>query len=260
MDTIEPATVPEEPVDAVAAEEPVTPFSVKATLGYSIVVGIISVVVQVLFIIVWAVVDGLINDSLSGMAFAENGNCLLGSVLFSYPFIVGATYLIIRSRRGLDFLSYIGWYGWRTMKGKALVPWFAVLIGSMLINGLLMHLTGATSSEMMGKLLESTNPVLVIVMMVFGAPLIEELFFRGFMFKGLQHSKVGGAGAVVITTVIWALIHGGQYNLAEVSYLMVLGGLFGYARLKTNALCLPLALHVVNNLIAVIPALVWGMD
>lgn len=257
MDAIEPVAVPEEQVDS--SEVVTAPFSARATVGYSVVVGIISVVAQVLFIIIWAVADGLIHGS-SGMDIAKDGNCIFGAGLFSYPFVFGATYLIVHSRRGLSFWSYIGWHGWRRLKGKALLPWFGVLIGSVILNGVLMTLTGRTGSDVMLELLKTTNHYLIIVMLVFGAPLIEELFFRGFMFKGLENSRVGGVGAVLITSLIWVLIHGGQYNLTEMGYLMVLGVLFGYARLKTGSLPLSIGLHVVNNLIAVVSMLLWGLN
>lgn len=258
MEMIEPVVESENGVEG--CESVTVPFSVRATIGYSIVVGLISVAAQVLFIIIWAVVGPLINGGGSWVDIATDGNGLLGAVLFSYPMIFGATYLIVRSRRGLNFWTYIGWEGWRVLPGKALLPWFAALIGSMFLNGLVMKLTGATSSTMMMEVLQSANPALVIATMVFGAPFIEELFFRGFMFKGLENSRVGGVGAIVITTLIWAVIHGGQYNLAEISYLMVIGALLGYARLKTGTICLSLGLHVINNLVAVILALIWGVN
>jgi len=37
--------------------------------------------------------------------------------------------------------------------------------------------------------------------------LFEELFFRGFLFRGLSSSFMGPVGAVLVTSALWALIH-----------------------------------------------------
>lgn len=66
----------------------------------------------------------------------------------------------------------------------------------------------------------------------------------------IGYSVVVGIVSIVVQflfIIVWAVASG------------LNGALFGYARLKTGALCLPLALHVVKNLIVVVPALIWGV-
>ena len=256
MDVIDAATSPEELSDL--EREIASPLSIRATFGWSAVVGVVALVSQFVFIIVWAIVAMLIGGVAAGTESIKDANAVLGAGIFSYPFVVGAMYLIIRSRRGLSFAPYVGWQGWRALRVGTLIRWIAALFGTMFFSGVLMVVSGAEKSELMGELIQTSNPILVISMMVFGAPLIEELFFRGFMFRGLQNSQLGGVGAVVITTLVWALIHGGQYNFAEVSCLVVLGTLLGHARLKTGSICLPIILHAINNLIGVVAAYSLG--
>jgi membrane protease YdiL (CAAX protease family) len=45
------------------------------------------------------------------------------------------------------------------------------------------------------------------IALVIAAPLTEEIVFRGFMFRGLQASRVGPVGAVILPSAIWALMH-----------------------------------------------------
>ena len=47
----------------------------------------------------------------------------------------------------------------------------------------------------------------LLIMIVFGAPLFEELWFRGFLFPALAQSKLGVAGAAMVSSGLWALLH-----------------------------------------------------
>ncbi len=39
------------------------------------------------------------------------------------------------------------------------------------------------------------------------APVFKKVFFRGLMFAGLERSKCGGPGTIVVTALAWAVIH-----------------------------------------------------
>ena len=45
-----------------------------------------------------------------------------------------------------------------------------------------------------------------------GCPVFEELFFRGFLLEGFRRTFLGTTGAVVLTSLLWAVIHT-QYDL-----------------------------------------------
>ena len=95
----------------------------------------------------------------------------------------------------------------------------------------------------------ANNLPLLYLGVVFFGPLFEEMLFRGFLFKGLQKSVLGDVGAVVVSSVIFSVIHI-QYGLAVIVFLLLpMAILLGYARLKSNSLILPILLHVFNNLL-----------
>jgi len=41
------------------------------------------------------------------------------------------------------------------------------------------------------------------------APMIEEILFRGFLYRGLSESRIGVVGTIILTSVTWALMHVG---------------------------------------------------
>jgi membrane protease YdiL (CAAX protease family) len=97
-------------------------------------------------------------------------------------------------------------------------------------------------------------PLLWIALVV-AAPAFEEVFFRGFLFQGLQHSRVGPVGAVIITSIIFGIIHF-QYDAYGMATASAIGLLLGTARLKTASIYPAVVMHSMINFIAVVEAAV----
>lgn len=93
---------------------------------------------------------------------------------------------------------------------------------------------------------------LLYVAFVLMAPLFEELLFRGFLIPGLSSSPLlGTAGAVVVSAVMWALVHG-QYGWIDKTVVLALGLVLGAARARTGSTLLAVGLHALVNLAAVL--------
>ena len=86
-------------------------------------------------------------------------------------------------------------------------------------------------------------------------PAVEEIFFRGFLFKGLKFSKIGPVGAVLLTSLAWAMFHT-QYDLYGITTIFVGGLILGLARLQTNSVYIPLIMHSLWNFIATMQCIV----
>jgi membrane protease YdiL (CAAX protease family) len=87
------------------------------------------------------------------------------------------------------------------------------------------------------------------VTIVIVVPVSEESLFRGFLFEGIRHSRVGAYGAVLLTAVLWSLIHI-QYDWYGVATIFISGLLLGLVRLKTESVWATSCLHGLMNLIA----------
>jgi membrane protease YdiL (CAAX protease family) len=83
------------------------------------------------------------------------------------------------------------------------------------------------------------------------APIWEELLFRGLLIAGLQPTRLGASGAVLVSAAVWALIHG-QYDFYGIATIFACGLLFGAARLRTGSILVPIAMHVVQNALALL--------
>jgi membrane protease YdiL (CAAX protease family) len=92
------------------------------------------------------------------------------------------------------------------------------------------------------------------------APLMEELFFRGFLYPVLARGLGVGAG-VVITGAAFALLHGSQLKFAwgPVLVIFMVGLALTYVRAKKNSVAASLLIHVAyNGTIAVLMLVTTG--
>ena len=97
------------------------------------------------------------------------------------------------------------------------------------------------------KLMQATPFVLNFLMVVIGAPIVEELLFRGFLFSQLKTTKLGINGSIILTSLIWTSIHL-QYDLFLLIPIFLIGLLLGYLMHKYNSLYLVIIVHAVHNL------------
>jgi hypothetical protein len=95
-----------------------------------------------------------------------------------------------------------------------------------------------------------------LIALVAGAPLFEELFFRGFLFRGFEASFLGSAGTTIVTSALWTAIHV-QYDAYQLATIFLLGLLFGVARAVSRSTLLPMAMHVATNVVACVQATLY---
>lgn len=79
-----------------------------------------------------------------------------------------------------------------------------------------------------------------------GAPLSEELLFRGLIFGALRRSPLGFAGATLITSVSWALLHA-NYSIYGLSAITLIGIYLAWLRERTGSLTTPIVCHGAYN-------------
>jgi uncharacterized protein len=82
------------------------------------------------------------------------------------------------------------------------------------------------------------------------APIGEELLFRGFLYRGLAASRLGVAGAIALTALIWAGLHIDRTWLGFVEVFFC-GLVWGWLRWRTGSTVSTIAVHAPNNAIAV---------
>jgi membrane protease YdiL (CAAX protease family) len=197
--------------------------------------------------------------ALAVLYFTHHGHInqkeLLNNVLVFLPAQVAAYILTV------GFMVFLIWQKYRTrfleavkwnMPGTRLA-WGAAAVGAILAVGT--QIVAALLSRWIPKSLPIDQlfrtPAAAWALASFGiliAPVVEELFFRGFLFPALAR-PIGPVFATIITALGFALIHGEQLAHAWVplALLFGVGTVLTVARARTQSVAVSVLMHVGYN-------------
>jgi membrane protease YdiL (CAAX protease family) len=172
------------------------------------------------------------------------------SVIMGLPAVLAALWLAIRISR-TPFREYLAlrWTSWSN-----LAIGVAALVVVVMGWDLLSRAAGrdATPGFMM-EVLKSAQADgalwLLVIALCVAAPVTEELFARGFLYRGWSESFLRPAGAILLSSLVWTALHL-QYDWFFFGEVFSIGLLLGYVRYRSNSTLLTMVLHGLNNLAA----------
>lgn len=88
--------------------------------------------------------------------------------------------------------------------------------------------------------------LLALGVVAVGAPLSEELLFRGFLLPALARSRMGFAGGALVTTTLWTTLHYG-YSVVGLLEVFATGLLFSWLLWRSGSLRVTILCHAVYN-------------
>jgi membrane protease YdiL (CAAX protease family) len=91
------------------------------------------------------------------------------------------------------------------------------------------------------------TPWSVLMAFIF-APVTEEIVCRGFAQRRLAQSRLGIAGAIVVTSLAWSLMHLQSQHPIVIPVIFLLGLLFGWLRQRSGSTLLTILCHAQFNL------------
>ena len=132
----------------------------------------------------------------------------------------------------------------------------AVAVGGAL--GWLLEVVGIPVHEqpILVELLSDPRTLLVLApWIVLAAPVSEEIFFRGYVFRFLS-ARAGLAAGVLVSSLLFAAVH---LNLSGVPIYAAVGAIFAFTYLRSSSLLSPIAAHVAYNGVLLAGAAVFGV-
>ena len=165
------------------------------------------------------------------------------SYLITVPLQIWFIFWLLR-RRKIDLSKNLGLYHFNR---NALIYSLVAYVILYLVLTAYSYAFQISPPEEFIKLMKATPFVLNFLMVVIGAPIVEELLFRGFLFSQLKTTKLGVNGSIILTSLIWTSIHL-QYDLFLLIPIFLLGLFLGYLMHKYNSLYLVIIVHAVHNL------------
>jgi membrane protease YdiL (CAAX protease family) len=246
-----PATAPE----AVAAVAPRV-WKFWGTAFWGLVVFAAMFVGQIA-VVAWFMLrqDGPINSDTFAAAVSavvSHGLTISLSVITGLPAVLAALWVAIRIKR-IRFSDYLA---------LRRFSWTDLLIGVVALIVLVMGwdaLSRVTGREVepgfMGDVLKSARDDgalwLLVLSFCVAAPVTEEFFARGFLYRGWSESFLRPVGAIILSSLVWTALHL-QYDWYFLGEVFSIGLLLGYLRYRSNSTWLTIILHGLNNFAAVV--------
>lgn len=248
-----PPSVPPPPLP------PPKPWNGWMTLVWLLAAMTVWMGVQTVFMIFWAIGTGSGFDQKDMNALVYDGDFIGLSTIISAVVACPFCYWVGRWKSGFSGWDYLGLL--KMPRPLVVIFWTVATVALSFGFSAISPLFGVEETpEFMKKAVRSSDflPFMILGVVV-GAPLLEEFIFRGMVFRGWRESRMGLWGTLLVTSLIFTLLHAFQYGIVILVWVFLLGMLMGLAREKTGSLWVPIIMHAVNNAVATVGTImeVW---
>lgn len=215
--------------------------------------------IRVIFLWLFVYVASSIAASVAIVATGHSGDlveqvpvwALAVSMIVMWSVYIVALPRLLPFEEGHPIRTFRGWFTWRDVIVGIPLGIFGQLVLVNLVNWPLSQLFPDTFSfddvSQRAKDIVSTAPgawiIILVLIVVIGAPIVEEIVYRGCLQTNLT-TTAGATTGIVLTSVIFALIH---MSPVELPGLFAFAVLLGIARHKTGTLGVPIVTHFAFN-------------
>lgn len=195
-----------------------------------------------------AIVVGASRQHINIQALATNALITVPAQFAAYVLTVAFMVWLVRRRHGLFFAQGIFW----NLPEKQLAL-------TALAGGAVMALLSEISSGLLQRWTPKNLPIeeffknaasgyALALFGVFVAPIVEELFFRGFLYPALER-WIGVVGGLVLTSAAFSLLHGGQLGeaWAPMLVLFLVSAVLTAVRIRTRSVATCVLVHMGYN-------------
>jgi membrane protease YdiL (CAAX protease family) len=247
MTSLETPLVPVAPVEAPPAKRPPRVWKFVGTSLWGLFAFAAMFVGQLTVVAYYLLVkDASLDASLLTTTLA-NGTTISMSVIMGLPAVCLALWLATWWAR-MPFADYLALRG---------ASWKHFVLGSVclivLVTGwdLLARAIGRDSSPgFMLDVLKSARADgalwLLVIAFCVAAPMTEEFFVRGFLYRGWSESFLRPWGAIVLSSAVWTAMHM-QYDWFFFGEIFSIGLLLGWLRYRSHSIWLTIFVHGLNN-------------
>lgn len=233
------------------------PWGFWTMLGFSFLFHITFFVSSIIILMAAFLIARMHNPGLQLEVFYPFGNSglFLSIVTIVSGFIIVGLSILFASLSKIPVNEYLCL---RKANLKQYCFWLIILIIFGSLHSILKQLLDrpAIPQEMLDIYNSAGFVPLLLFSIVIISPITEEVFFRGFLFTSFKYSKAGIVGAVILTSFLWTVGHQG-YDLVDLIGVFLGGVLLCLARIKTQSLYVPLAMHFLMNLIAMVELILF---
>lgn len=160
------------------------------------------------------------------------------------PAVIAVLWIAIR-KAGRGFTEYLA-LNWPSPRETMIA--FGIMVVVYFFEGLLTDLLVGTYQSNTTAYAVGGGAGGLLLMLVVGcivAPVLEELIVRGFIFRGWSQTFLGPIGAIVLTSILWSMVH--PYDWLGRLDVFLTGLALGYFRWRWNSTWLAVIMHSTYN-------------
>ena len=174
------------------------------------------------------------------------------SVIMGLPAVLAALWIAIRISR-TPFADYVAlrWPSWTDLAIGAVALIVLVIGWDLLSRAAGREIVPGFMGEVLNSARADGSLWLLVIAFVIAAPVSEEFFARGFLYRGWSESFLGPVGAIILSSLVWTALHL-QYDWFFFGEVFSIGLLLGYLRYRFSSTWLTVIVHGLNNLAAVV--------
>ncbi|MFP4457106.1 MAG: CPBP family intramembrane glutamic endopeptidase [Clostridia bacterium] len=129
-----------------------------------------------------------------------------------------------------------------------------ILVGALLFY-LYSMLGVEPKQQQVVQLVEGTknlNPIFLYFAIAISAPIAEEIFFRGVVFRTFA-LKINYRNAIIMSSILFSLLH---FDLYYIPQIFLISLVFSVAYNETGSILTPIIAHLISNSLFIIPFLI----
>jgi membrane protease YdiL (CAAX protease family) len=233
------ASIDGQPTPAAPPDPAWTGWDVLRLVFLTIVALFVSVFAVLLIARIWVYPHRGLGEIARIPLVIVAGQSLAYLLILAYMYV-----LVTRERRRPDFFAAVHW-NWPSNVAIYVFVGFAL---SIALQGLA-HLLPMPKELPIDTFFKTPAEAWALgILSVTLAPLMEELFFRGFLYPVLAR-RLGMAAAVFLTALGFALLHGAQllFTWGPVLVIFLVGVVLTMVRARTNSVAAGVLIHMAYN-------------
>ena len=177
------------------------------------------------------------------------------SVITGLPAAVGAIWVATRRSR-TPFADYLAlrWTSWSNLALGAGALFVLVVGWDLLSRALGREIAPGFMTDVLKSAQADGALWLLVLAFCVAAPISEEFFARGFLYRGWSESFLRVPGAILLSSLVWTALHL-QYDWFFFGEVFSIGLLLGWLRYRSNSTWLTVVVHGLNNFAATLQSM-----
>jgi membrane protease YdiL (CAAX protease family) len=249
MDALDPA-LSVAPVPDILIQRPPRVWKFWGTALWGLLIFAAMFVGQLAVVAWFVLLRGGPIDMAAAVHVVSGGLTISLSVIMGLPAVLAALWLAIRLS-GTPFADYLAlrWTSWRNVLIGVVSLFIMVMAWDLLSRATGREVEPGFMAEVLKSARADGGLWLLLIAFCIAAPISEELFARGFLYRGWSESFLRVPGAILLSSLVWTGLHL-QYDWFFLGEVFSIGLLLGYLRYRSQSLWLTIVLHGLNNLAA----------